>query len=400
MRAITRRVVTACLAAALAAPAGTAAAQTAAEVLDNTTLRDVQLLMNSRDLKQLRETFTLNTYYPADMIWNGVRVRNVAVRSRGSGSRNPVKLGLRLDFNRYAAAQRFAGFRSLVLDNQWQDPSFLHEMLTMEAFRRMGQAAPRAAFVRLFINNQFQGLYALGEEIDEAFVQAAVHENTGYLFEYQFAFPFFTQDLGDDLAPYKLLFQPENHAGDTDEMIYGPLRDLFHDVSEPDDAVWRERVDARIDLTQLLTHVAIQNFLTENDGIAGYAGINNFYLYRFAGTTRHRIFPWDEDNAFTFLDASILRRPEHPVILLERALAQPDLRTYFLDVAEQCAHVLTESGWLTSEIDRLAALITPTVLEDTHKQFSNDQYFADLDFIRTFAATRTQSVLDELATLR
>lgn len=386
--------------ALLTCSAAAANAQTAVDVFDSTKLRDVQLLMNSRDLTQLRAGYLTNTYYPADLIWNGVRVRNVAVRNRGAGSRNPTKPGLRLDFNRYTRGQQFAGYNSLILDNQWQDPSFIREVLTMSAFRQMGQAAPRQVFVRLFINREFQGLYTLGEEVDPAFVQRSINESSGYLYEFHFAFPFFTQYLGDALDPYKVLFEPRNHELETDEMLYGPIRDLFKEINEPDDAVWRERVEARLDLAQFMTHVAIQNFLTENDGIMGYAGVNNFYLYRLANSTQHRIFPWDEDNAFTFIASSIVRQPENPVVLFERAFAQPDLRSLFLDVAEQCAHTLTESGWLSDELERLVALITPSVLEDTHKQFSNERYFEDLDFIRTFAATRTQTTLDEIQTLR
>ena len=380
----------------IAAPA---AAQTAADVLDNTKLRDVQLLMNSRDLKLLRAGILTNTYYPGDMVWNGIRVRNVAIRNRGAGSRNATKPGLRIDFNRYAKGQTFGGFNSLILDNQWQDPSLIREALTMAAFRQMGQAAPRSAFVRLFINGEYHGVYTLGEEVDQAFVQRSINESTGHLFEFHFVFPFFTQYLGAPLDPYKLLFEPKDHATETDEMIYGPIRDLFKAVDGPDDT-WRRDVEARIDLPQFLTHVAIQNFLTENDGIMGYAGINNFYLYRFAGTNKHRLFPWDEDNAFTFVAASIVRQPENRVRLFDRAFAQPDLRAFFLDVAEQCAHTLTETGWLSGELERIAALITPAVMADTRKQFSNDQFFADLDFIRAFAATRTQTTLDELKTLR
>ena len=28
--------------------------------------------------------------------------------------------------------------------------------------------------------------------------------------------------------------------------------------------------------------------------------MNNFYLYRFQGTTKHRLFVWDKDQAFLF----------------------------------------------------------------------------------------------------
>src|SRR5512134_2644818 len=76
-------------------------AQTAAGLFDDTTLHDVYLFINSRDLLKLRAGYLTNTYYPADLLWGTTRVRNVAVRSRGTGSRNPFKLGLRVDFNRF-----------------------------------------------------------------------------------------------------------------------------------------------------------------------------------------------------------------------------------------------------------------------------------------------------------
>ena len=81
----------------LAAPA---AAQTSDELFDVTTLQEVRLTMSSRDLDTLRTWYGDNTYYPADLQWRGVKVRNIGLRSRGSGSRSGTKLGLQLDFNR------------------------------------------------------------------------------------------------------------------------------------------------------------------------------------------------------------------------------------------------------------------------------------------------------------
>jgi spore coat protein CotH len=273
-------------------------------------------------------------------------------------------------------------------------------MLSMSVYRRLGQVAPREAFARLYINNEYQGLYAVVEEIDTAFVQRSLNENSGYLFEYNYVKPFFTEDLGDDFAPYKAMFQPKNHELESDTQIYGPIRELFREINGPDDAVWRERVQERIDIAQFMTHAAIQGFLAENDGLLGYAGLNNFYMYRLANTNRHRLLPWDEDFSFTFIDSSLLRHADQPVVLFERAFAQPDFRQVFLDIAETCAHDVTENGWLSSELERYVALITAAVLEDTRKQFSNDAYAADIEFIRQFAATRTQYVLAEVAHLR
>ena len=161
----------------------TVAAQTSDDLFAPHVLNDVELQVNARDLAALREHWTENTYYPADMTWRGQRIRNVAIRSRGTGSRNPVKLGLRIDFNRYVTGRQFLGLDALVLDNFWQDPSMLRERTAMALFTRLGVPAPREAFCRLFINGVYQGVYALVEPIEEPFLQRTLGDSDGYLFE-------------------------------------------------------------------------------------------------------------------------------------------------------------------------------------------------------------------------
>ena len=50
--------------------------------------------------------------------------------------------------------QKFLGLKSMVLRNNTQDPSNLHEILSLSFFRRMGLLAPRKAQARLFVNNE------------------------------------------------------------------------------------------------------------------------------------------------------------------------------------------------------------------------------------------------------
>ncbi|HEX7281496.1 MAG TPA: hypothetical protein VF239_05530, partial [Vicinamibacterales bacterium] len=73
-----------------------ARAQTADDLFSRTDLQRVDLWVHSSDWAKLKAEFQTNTYYPADMTWNGITVRNVGIRSRGRGSRSPHKPGLRV----------------------------------------------------------------------------------------------------------------------------------------------------------------------------------------------------------------------------------------------------------------------------------------------------------------
>ena len=92
-------------------PSPVAAVDPADPFLDGSVLHDIFLTMNSRDWASLKEHFLDNTYYPADFKWNGQTVRNIGVRSRGTGSRSGVKPGLRVDFDRYTTDQKFLGLK-------------------------------------------------------------------------------------------------------------------------------------------------------------------------------------------------------------------------------------------------------------------------------------------------
>jgi spore coat protein CotH len=377
---------------------GVMSAQSADDLFDASTLHEVRLFINSRDLQRLKATYQLNTYYTADLVWRGLRARNVAVRSRGTGSRSGTKLGLRVDFNRYTSRQQFVGLTSLILDNLWQDPSFIREKLAMATFARLGQAAPRTSFARLFINNQYQGLYALTEAIDDAFLRRSFGE-TGYAFEYHWVRPFYGESLGGNLAAYRPLFEPQNHTLEADATLFGPIRSLFDEVNGPDDAVWRERVSEWLDLEQFVTHAAIEMFLSELDGVVGYAGMNNFYLYRDSGTSRHRVIPWDRDNSLQSIESSIFLRADENVIL-RRAIAFGDLRTLYLDVLERCARAALEEGWLGALVESAASVIERAALDDPNKPFSNERFSEEVEFLRVFARERPAFVLREVARTR
>jgi hypothetical protein len=283
-----------------------------------------------------------------------------------------------------------------VLDNLVTDPALVRERVSMALFKRLGQPASRESFARLYINNVYQGIYAIVEPVDSDFLARAFGEKSGYLFERHFLEPYLAEDLGDELTAYKRVFEPRNHELDSDTILYSPIRDLFHEVNQPVDTVWRERVGRYIDLTQLVTHVAIETFLSEADGVLGLAGMANFYLYRGPSSDRHRLIVWDKDHTFAAIDSPVFLRVEDNV-LLSRALAFGDLRAVYLDVLEQCARSAAADGWLESEIVRLSTLIDAAAREDVRKPYDDGTHEMAVEFLKQFARQRPSFVLQEIA---
>jgi spore coat protein CotH len=372
---------------------------TSADFFDSENMHEVRLILSSRDLAELRERYAENKYYPAEFMWRGIRVRNVGIRVRGMATRSATRPGLRIDFNRYITGQKFLGLNSIILDNELHDPSMIRERTSMAFIAHMGHPASRESFGRVYINGMYQGVYAFVEAVDKDYLARTLGENAGYLFDHKYTDGFHAEDLGDDLNLYKTRFEAQTHRLEPDSILYSPIRDLFREVNHDVDAAWRARVSEYIDLDQLVTYLAIENFLAENDGFVGGAGMANFYLYRQADSNRHRVLPWDRDTTFFDMELPIFSRTQENA-LVRRALTFSDLRTKYLDTLEQCAHAASEESWLDKEIQRMSALIKDAVYEDTAKALSNEDFDQSVLFLTDFAKRRPIFVLDEVAKAR
>ena len=369
------------------------------ELFEAGVLHDVRLYINSRDLQELRARYLEDFYVPADFEWRSVRVRNVGVRVRGLATRSAIKPGLRIDFNRYVDGQVFFGMSALVLDNALKDPSLIRERVSMAFIKRMGQPAPREALGRVYINGAYEGLYAIVEVVDSAFLTRELGDGLGYLFEHRYVDGFYGEFLGEDYAPYKLRFDAQTHRLESDYTLYAPIRELFREVNQDVDSAWRERVSRLIDLPQVMTHVAIETFLAEFDGFLGGSGMANFYLYRPLATNTHRLLAWDRDTTFQEVESPIFARASDNA-LMSRALRFADFRKLFLDVLEQCALAAAQDRWLEWEIYRAHELVRDAAHEDAAKPFSKEEYELAVAHLMTFAQRRSAFVLEEVAKAR
>lgn len=374
-------------------------AQETGDLFDPSVLHEIKISISTRDLQQLRDTYTENTYYTADLQWRDVKVRNVGIRSRGRSSRSASKPGIQVDINRYISTQRFLGLKALVLDNLWQDPSMVREHVAMAFYARMGLPAPRVSFARLYINNEYQGVYGIVEPIDSVFVARSFEEPGGYLYEYKQQPMYNGAYLGDELDPYKQLFEPRTHEKEADTILYSPFRDLFREVSEGRDAQWRTRVGHYVDLDQLVRYVAVETFLSDDDGFLGANGMSNFYVYRGPEGSVHRVIPWDKDLTFGEIERSVLTRVEDNE-LFRRVLAFRTSRQMFFDQLEAIARSSREEAWLRNQVVQSTALIAEAAKEDPFKPYPEEDTAAAIQHMRKFMRLRSQYVLRNLTELK
>jgi spore coat protein CotH len=383
------------------APAPPAAAQTAEDLFSRTELQRVDLWVHSADWAKLRAEFQTNTYYPADMTWNGITVRNVGIRSRGRGSRSSNKPGLRVDFDRYTVAQRFLGLKSLVLDNVTQDASGIHEAVAMAFYGRLGIPAPRTLHTRLYVNNEYAGLYVIVESVDKellARVFGVIGEDTqndGYLYEFKWMDDWKFGYLGDTLTEYKLRFEPTTHESKGDEELYRPIETLVRLANQtPTDRLSTD-LAPKLDIPAVIRFIAAQVFLAETDGFLGGFGINNLYLYRLENSDAHTFIAWDADNTFYDPYYSIDSGIDSNVLMRD-FMAVPEYNAIYWAEMRRNVELAEADDWLNTEAIRHIQRIDAAMKEDPWKPHSNSAYEGKAGDMLNFARARIAFVKCEL----
>jgi spore coat protein CotH len=405
-----------------AAPAARAQTDDSDPFFDDTVLHDIKLSINAKDWESLKIHYLENTVYPCYFEWRDQTVRNIGIRSRGTGSRSGAKPGLRVDFDYYSTDQKFLGLKSVILRNNTQDPSNMRERVSMLLFRRLEMKAEREAHARLYINSEYAGLYTIVESLDKTWLKKNFGENDGHLYEYKFdnaaATPYDFGYIGSDATLYAPLpFKPQTLESDPQGQV---LERLFWTVNQAGDAVWRTAMQEFLDLKGFIRHIAIEAFLADQDGLTGDYGPNNFYLYRFEKKNLFKFLPWDKSNAFWEAPSpnfSIFRNIEEGPDnrrnkLVVRALKDPELRELYLDTLLECASRALELGdtggpanlsnpaqlgWLEAEIAREYDQIRLAVAFDTTKISSNGEFEKAVSDIRNFARQRSDAVRAQVA---
>src|SRR5262245_52018862 len=314
-----------------------APAQTSADFFNDRILHEIRLEVRASDWETLKLKFLDNTYYPADFNYrfNGrdIPLRNIGIRSRGRGSRSPDKPNLRLDFNRYEPGQQFVGLSSAVLKANNQDGSMLREQTVMKLWDRTGLPASREAFCRLYVNNQYYGVYLLTEEIRDSFTERYLGEKGGDLYKfdpitegYRFEWnPTCNSRIvvacSTDPAKWaEAPFNPEENKKDFD------ITRTFNWVritSQVSNADFERAIACFVDFRYMAAYIAMENFSTDADSFLGDVfGMNNFFVYRYNRTTLHQVLPWDKDFSYDWSERPIFWNSDKNV-LMRRILQIP-----------------------------------------------------------------------------
>ncbi len=245
----------------------------------------LELEMETQDWNFLLYNPYAKQYRNANVIIDGMRYDNTAIKTRGNSSLTAYAINgdnyrppFKLKFDKYVDDRTFMGLDELVLLNVADDRSYLREYIGYEAFRVLDLEAPYVTLFNIYANGKLHGLYVGVEAVDGSFLDRVFNSRKHNLYKANnFAtllpnmdYNVFEQKKGTDqsMSDLKYLVKVLN------EMPLGEKGDI-------------ENI---LDVDSVLKNFAVDAVLHNWDD---YAGVfcHNYYLYMSGGI--FYFIPWD-----------------------------------------------------------------------------------------------------------
>lgn len=242
-------------------------------------------LLDSMKASGIKERIT------ATVTIDGKTFPGVGARYKGNSSyNNPKSKGVRkLPFNLKAdyvdKDQTFpGGYETIKLSNVFQDASYVREVLSYEIARKY-MPAPKCNFAKLYINDEYIGLYNNTQAVDDVLLESYFSSDKGTFFKCDPEY-----DIIRELESRKC---PE---GDKASLMFtGEDQECYHgwyELESKDNSGWNElialvatlekypeRIETMLNVDMTLWMHAFNNVLVNLDSYTGRLS-HNYYLYK------------------------------------------------------------------------------------------------------------------------
>ncbi len=329
-----------------------------------------------------------------DVTIDGLTYRDAGIRYKGYSSynANEIKNPFNIDLDYTVKNQNHLGVVKLKLSNVIHDPSFVREVLSYEIARQYLPSS-RANYANVYLNDTLIGLYTNVEAVDANFTKErwGSHLNSFFKGEpVKLQYPFgqnanLALTHGADSSGYIPYYNMESVAG---------WNDLFRLISRLDQG--SDSAESILNIDRAIWMHAFNEVLVNLDSYIGYA--QNYYLYK-DDNDRFNPILWDMNMSFgsfqesdgstnfqgltipetshldplALMDFSVSPRP-----LMTRLFCNDTLRKIYFAHMRTIVNENFRNGTYYSRAQELQTEIDASVLNDTNRFYSYDDFHANL----------------------
>ncbi|MEZ4955180.1 MAG: CotH kinase family protein [Saprospiraceae bacterium] len=312
-------------------------------------------------------------YLPGTVIIDGHKIDSVGIRIKGGLSSFANKKPFKVDFNEFVPGLNYDKVKKFNLQNADGDASVQREAIAYEIFRSAGVKAPRTAFAKVYVNNDYHGVYIMVEQLDKNFLRNYFADDEGILYKNK------TCEL-------------EVASGEED---YSHAEQMFGIASGTTDAEFILQILQSMDTEAFLRYMLLENFLNAVDNPIQVDC--NYYLYHSHLTDLITWIPWDFNYAlFPFVNYPLIHLSANGNALYQRMQQIQPFRDQYLNLACHFLEYLFVENDLHEMIDKNAALIRDAVELDPRIDFTIAEFDAEVQALKTLMTNRINQYHSDL----
>lgn len=374
-----------------------ALAQDSVEVFDPLDVLTLNLTMDSDDWTTIQGDETFDIEKEAWFWADGEDKILVSVR-RKSADALGQKISLKIDVNEYVSGQTWHDLAKLSLENgddtdvvaegfAW----YLHRIAAVAS--NGGYQPGLAAWVKLYVNGDYLGVYVNVEQPDKQFLKNRTLYTSGDTWLYK---------VGDINSEELKVGEP--HSPTHGLLCYKPFWVLKKPkpCATPEGDALETDLLKLIDMDAMLTLGAVNAFVSAPDALFSHG--KNFLYADFRGASQKRLyFPWDLDSVFVGRDGSIYGRLRggkkkstlQQTLYQEIILNHVGFRAQYDDIMGGLLDGPFALAKLEDFLDDLEVVLTAPLKADSNNNI--DGSVAErFDSLRAWIADRILNVKDQL----
>ncbi len=352
---------------------------------------------------------------------DGMPFYSAGLRFKGASSylyQQGKKKSFKIKLDKFVKCQDYDGVTTFNLNNSFRDPTMMREKLYLDYLKKFGAHAPRASYAKVYINNEYWGLYLLTEDINKEYLVYNFGSGKGNLYKGEPSA--YLTKLGREDAAYKEHYEKSNHKKEDD---WRDLVNLINTIHGPDltSLLYKTQLDPVLNTQSCMKAWALNNFLLNMDSY-NMEFQHNYYLYNNPDNNRFEWISYDGNYAFgawyeegkdleDIYSYDIYQTDEVGKSPLSHNMlsVSPIYKDEYKMIMKRIANSFSD-GEIYWTIDRLYKLIKDAAHEDPNKMYTNEEFetniketIYDKNFnayptpgLREFLQKRRDNVLNQL----
>ena len=370
-------------------------------LFDDARVSSIYITIAPDSLRQLYDSVLSDHYYKVRFIFDdGTKkdtLENTGFRLRGNTSRFAAQKSFKISFNEYVSGRKYQGVKKLNLNGEHNDPTMIREKLFYDLWKKSGMVERRSAFVRIYINNSYYGLYTNLEEMDKEWLARVYKNKDGNL--YKCSYPADLVYAGPDQQTYKDMVNTTTTGGRVYDLQtnssaddYTRLVSLVTVLNEPVGSQFTGNLNKIMNTGHFLKELAI-DVATGNWDDYAY-NKNNYYMYDNPSDSLFDMIAYDTDNTFgvDWVNVDWANRDcrnwinrSFQIPLAQKTMAIPELFNQYKLYLDTIISTITLPDSVFPRIDAMKQLITAAAIADPFRPLDFGYTVADFDRSYTMA---------------